>query len=107
MVRTYSECKIFLFMDDSTAEGACYKGNSLSLTLFELVVRLQMLVMRAGLILHFILVSGKRMIAQGTDGPPQCSYKTVLTPRLAKQASTCNQNDSPKVFAHVLFKQFG
>ena len=64
----FQECEIFLFTDNSTAEGAYYKGNTPSRTLFELVVRLRKLAMGSGLRLHVIHVSGKRMIAQGTDG---------------------------------------
>jgi hypothetical protein len=65
---TLQDCEIFLFTDNSTAEGAYYKGNSPSRKLFELVLDLRKLAMDAGLILHVIHVSGKRMIAQGTDG---------------------------------------
>ncbi len=66
----FEGCKIFLFTDNSTAdEGAYYKGNTPSKTLFDLLVRLRTLATTTGwLILHVIHVSGKRMIAQGTDG---------------------------------------
>jgi hypothetical protein len=62
------DCEVFMFTDNSTAEAAYYKGNSKSRHLFELVVRLRGLAMKAGLLLHVIHVSGKWMIAQGTDG---------------------------------------
>jgi hypothetical protein len=62
------DCEVFLFTDNSTAEGAYYKGNSPSRKLFELVLQLRKVAMSAGLILHVLHVSGKRMIAQGTDG---------------------------------------
>jgi hypothetical protein len=65
---TLRECEVFLFTDNSTAEGAYYKGNSPSRKLFELVLQLRKVAMSAGLLLHVIHVSGKRMIAQGTDG---------------------------------------
>jgi hypothetical protein len=65
---TLKECEVFLFTDNSTAEGAYYKGNSSSRKLFELVLQLRQCAMSAGLLLHVIHVSGKRMIAQGTDG---------------------------------------
>jgi hypothetical protein len=65
---TLEDCEVFLFTDNSTAEGAYYKGNSPSRKLFELVLQIRKIAMSAGLILHVLHVSGKRMIAQGTDG---------------------------------------
>mmetsp|Transcript_20485 Transcript_20485/g.29214 ORF Transcript_20485/g.29214 Transcript_20485/m.29214 type:complete len:595 (-) Transcript_20485:2495-4279(-) len=62
-----SDSELFVFTDNSAAEGAFYKGTSPSRRLFELVLRLRSLQMNAGLALHVIHVSGKRMIAQGTD----------------------------------------
>jgi hypothetical protein len=64
----FVDCKIFWFTDNSTDLEAYYKGNSSSRSLFELVVRLRPLALGASLILHVIHVSGKQMIAQGTDG---------------------------------------
>jgi hypothetical protein len=61
-------CEIFLFTDNSTAEGAYYKGNSPSRLLFELVLRLRQLEMHSNLLLHVTHVAGSRMINQGTDG---------------------------------------
>jgi hypothetical protein len=61
-------CEIFMFTDNTTAENAFWKGLSHSPRLFELVLRLKKLEMKADLLLHVIHVSGKRMIAQGTDG---------------------------------------
>jgi hypothetical protein len=60
--------EIFIFTDNTTAEAAFWKGTSRSKTLFELVLRLKILEMDYGLILHVVHVSGRRMIAQGTDG---------------------------------------
>jgi hypothetical protein len=60
--------EIFIFTDNTTAEAAFWKGTSKSKTLFELVLRLKVLELDYGLILHVIHVSGRRMIAQGTDG---------------------------------------
>jgi hypothetical protein len=60
--------EIFIFTDNSTAEGAFWKGTSKSRRLFELVLELKQLEMEADLILHIIHVSGRRMIVQGTDG---------------------------------------
>jgi hypothetical protein len=63
-----SDSEIFIFTDNSTAEAAFWKGTSKSRLLFELVLRLKLLEMNFGLILHVVHVSGRRMIAQGTDG---------------------------------------
>ena len=60
--------EIFLFTDNSTAEAAFYKGISSAKKLFELILRLKKLELSVGCLFHVIHVSGKRMIAQGTDG---------------------------------------
>ena len=60
--------EIFIFTDNYVAERAFYRGNSRSPTLFELILRLNRLVMTGKIMLHVVWVSGKRMIAQGTDG---------------------------------------
>jgi hypothetical protein len=60
--------EIFLFTDNSTAESAFWKGTSGSEKLFKLALRLKHLELDYDMILHVIHVSGKRMIAQGTDG---------------------------------------
>jgi hypothetical protein len=66
--RGLQETEIFIFTDNSTAEGAFWKGTSKSRRLFELVLELKQLEMEADLLLHIIHVSGRRMIVQGTDG---------------------------------------
>ncbi len=60
--------EIFFFTDNSTAERAFYKGSSSSKLLHELVSRLKNLEMYVGCKIYLCHVSGKRMIAQGTDG---------------------------------------
>ena len=60
--------EVFLFTDNSVAEGAFYKGTSSSRKLFELVLRLRLLEMTAGFKIHIIHIAGSRMIRQGTDG---------------------------------------
>ena len=60
--------EIFLFTDNSTAEAAFYKGTSSSEKLFEAILRLRLLEVKEGVVIHFIHVAGTRMIAQGTDG---------------------------------------
>jgi hypothetical protein len=60
--------ELFIFTDDSTAEGAYYKGNMDSQLRFDLVLRLRKLDMGGLLRLHITHVAGMRMIVQGTDG---------------------------------------
>ena len=50
------------------SERAFYKGNSKSLTLFRLVLRLRKLQLKSNFKLHVLHVAGTRMIEQGTDG---------------------------------------
>ena len=69
------ETELFLFTDNSTAESAFYKGSSSSKLLHALVLRLHKLQVEYQVIIHLIHVSGKRMIAQGTDG---CSRGVLL-----------------------------
>jgi len=63
-----ADAELFVFTDNSTAEGAYSKGNTDSPLLFDLVLRLRCLDMSGGLRLHVIHVAGTRMVAQGTDG---------------------------------------
>jgi hypothetical protein len=56
------------FTDNSTAKNAFWKGTSTSRRLYELVLELRCLEHKHGSLLQVIHVSGKRMIAQGTDG---------------------------------------
>jgi hypothetical protein len=72
--------KLFIFTDNQTAESAFWKGHSSSPKLFDLVLRLRKLEMTHGIKLHVIHVSGKRMIAQGTDGLSLADHSTgVMT----------------------------
>jgi hypothetical protein len=66
--------ELFIFTDNSTAENAFWKGTSTSRRLYELVLELRTLEHEHGLILHVIHVSGKRMIAQGTDGLSRANH---------------------------------
>ena len=59
--------ELFIFTDNAVAEGCFYKGTAQSRALFELVLRLRKAELMGGLRLHVVHVSGKRMIAQGTD----------------------------------------
>ena len=60
--------EIFVFTDNPTAESIAAKGSSSSPLLFELVTRFYKLSMKFLCSINIILVSGTRMIAQGTDG---------------------------------------
>jgi hypothetical protein len=59
---------LFFFTDNTTVEGALSKGNSSSPKLFHLVLKLRKLQVEHGVKIVVSHVSGKRMIAQGTDG---------------------------------------
>ena len=69
------DTEVFMCTDNSTAESAYYKGSSSSKILHELILRLHKLVLDYCLIIHFIHILGKRMIAQGTDG---CSRGVLM-----------------------------
>jgi len=60
--------EVFLFTDNTTAEGAFFKGTSKWEHLFALIVRLHRLQMSGDVVLHLVHVAGSRMISQGTDG---------------------------------------
>ena len=60
--------EVFLFTDNIVAEGAFYKGTSSSKKLFDLILKLRLLEMDAGMRIHIIHIAGSRMICQGTDG---------------------------------------
>jgi hypothetical protein len=69
------DCEFFLFTDNSTAESCFYWGNSKSCNLHALVLKLRTLEMTYGMTIHVVHISGKRMIAQGTDG---CSHGSLI-----------------------------
>ena len=60
--------ELFIFTDNSVAEGCFYRGTASSRRLFNLILRLRKAELRGGFRLHVIHVSGRRMVAQGTDG---------------------------------------
>lgn len=68
--------EIFIFTDNTTAEGAFWKGYSPIKELSEIVLEMRKLEMQFDLILHFTHVSGTRMIAQGTDGLSRADHST-------------------------------
>jgi hypothetical protein len=59
---------MYLFTDNSTVEGALFKGNTPSRKLFELIVRFRKVQMNVDADIIVSHVAGTRMIAQGTDG---------------------------------------
>jgi hypothetical protein len=61
--------------DNSTAESCFYRGSSKSRQLHALVLVLRTLEMTCGMTIHVIHMSGKQMIAQGTDG---CSRGSLM-----------------------------
>ena len=69
------DCEFFLFTDNSTAEGCFCKGTSKSKRLHALVLSLWLLELEYGMTIHVVHISGKRMIAQGTDG---CSRGSLM-----------------------------
>jgi hypothetical protein len=72
--------ELFVLTDNSTAEAAFYKGTSTNPQLFQLILRLRKLQMDHGAFIHVLLVAGKWMIAQGTDGLSRGSLSNgVLT----------------------------
>ena len=60
--------EVFFFTDNATAEAAFFNGTSSSKLLFEQILKLHDIEMKCSCKIHFIHVSGTRMIAQGTDG---------------------------------------
>ena len=90
------DCKFSLFTDNSTAESFYYQGNSKSKRLHSLILDLRILEMEFGMTIHVIHISGKRMIAQGTDGCSRGSLmegvmagKDMLTFVSLSRLSTC------------------
>ena len=60
--------EVFVVTDNFVAEATFFKGSAKSPLLHELIVKLRKLEMEGQLIITFTWLSGKRMIAQGTDG---------------------------------------
>ena len=60
--------EVFVFTDNSCAERTMYRGSSKSKLLHNMVLDLRKMAMVGELIIHFVWISGERMIKQGTDG---------------------------------------
>lgn len=65
--------------DNQTVEQALHKGNSSDKELYELVLEFRLLEMHSGAVFIVTHVSGKRMIAQGTDGVSRGSLNQGVT----------------------------
>lgn len=59
--------ELWVFTDNTTAKRCYYRGSSKSKLLHEIILNLRLMEMEGSLIMHFIWMSGLRMIAQGTD----------------------------------------
>ena len=60
--------ELFFFTNNKVAECTYFRGLSQSCLLHEMILDLRKMELDGELIIHFIWISGKRMIAQGTDG---------------------------------------
>ena len=60
--------EVFVFTDNSCAERTMYRGSSKSKLLHNMVLDLRKMAMVGDIIVHFVWISGERMIHQGTDG---------------------------------------
>ena len=58
----------FMAVENSVMVDAYYKGNSTSKLLFELILRLKILLFENSAILHLWHIAGTNMIEQGTNG---------------------------------------
>mmetsp|Transcript_12347 Transcript_12347/g.17587 ORF Transcript_12347/g.17587 Transcript_12347/m.17587 type:complete len:135 (+) Transcript_12347:3574-3978(+) len=67
--------EIWIFTDNMVTEAHYYKGASKgSKDLHSLIQRLREVEMKGRLFVHMVWISGKRMIAQGTDGISRGDY---------------------------------
>ena len=69
-----TDCEVFVFTDNMTAERAFWKGTSSSEKLCDIVLALQELEMETGITIHMVHVSEQRMISQGTDRLSRGNY---------------------------------
>jgi hypothetical protein len=64
----FKHAEVWIFTDNTTAEGVFWRGHSPSRKLNELALRLRVLEMHGDIRINMIHVPGSRMIAQGTNG---------------------------------------
>jgi hypothetical protein len=60
--------EVFVFTDNMVAERTYFRGSSKNSKLHQLILGLRKMEMEGDLRIHFIWISGKRMIGQGSDG---------------------------------------
>jgi hypothetical protein len=60
--------ELFVFTNNLVAERTYYKGSLSSPKLHQMILELRKMEMLGQSIIHFIWISGKRMITQGSDG---------------------------------------
>ena len=60
--------EVWVFTDNMVAERTYFRGSSNNSKLHQLILGLRKMEMEGDLIIHFVWIAGKRMIAQGTDG---------------------------------------
>jgi hypothetical protein len=70
---------VYFFTDNSTVESCLYKGNSSSVKLSRLMVRMRKLEMTHNVKIVVSHVSGKRMIKEGTDGESRGQLREGVT----------------------------
>ena len=68
--------ELFLFRDNKVAECTYFCCSSKSSRLHTMILELQKMELDGELIIHFIWISGKRMIAQSTDGVSQADLSS-------------------------------
>ena len=67
---------VIIATDNQVVESTLYEGNSSSIKLYNLVVRMKLVELKYGIQLCITHVSGKRMQSQGIDGVSRGSLKT-------------------------------
>jgi hypothetical protein len=70
---------VFYFTDNSTVESCLHKGNSSSIKLFKLMVRMRKLEMTHNAKIVISHCSGKRMIREGADGASRGHLREGVT----------------------------
>ena len=66
--RVNAKTEFFIFTDNVHAEAAFYRGSAKSPEVLHLMFRLHKILMKGVAFIHVVWVTGKRMIAQGSDG---------------------------------------
>ena len=70
---------ILFATDNEVGESCLYKGNSTSVKLFDLIVRLKLVEMKYGIKVWVTHVAGTRMQSQGTDGVSRGNMRLGVT----------------------------